>query len=360
MLPATQKLVDEMLSSEQRESYAGWHFISAYLEDPYGWYLKYIRGFKPKYTKPPLIKGGAIHAAVQIAYQIQNSDQVTLAYRELIGARKSEYESIDQFNADRTDGIAMLKKWYEEWMAYDEATYNWLSIEESYVIELANGMFITVKPDRIFQQKEDGKIVFFDTKTTGWSIGKSYSQNQGIGQVDSYLLAGAQLFPNHAILGLVYDIMYKRQSVVKAERPGIVQRSERELAEFELMIIGLLIELTQKVKSLDLYPPHFLFARNGKNESYFGTEWPYIYRAPLPPQGEAPVGYTIDDWTLNTAKNTMKLFEEALYETESDKVAGSNIGAEPPVLERVPQHSPTRDRSSVRRDNLTCEPVGKR
>jgi hypothetical protein len=216
-------------------------------------------------------------------------------------ARKGEYEDPDRWSKDFEDGSAMLRFWADRWLEHDKTSFRVLHVEDKFAVPLPNGYYMTVKPDLIVEDKQDpGKpIRIIDHKSSRWSMGKAHDYLAGSDQPTSYIWATSQLYPGRKILGVESDVLYKNRSKVDAQRVGIVQRSKRELAEFQLEMIGAISEIAQKVKGLQQgWPPHLLFPRNGKDESFFGSEWPYIYRAELPEDpNEAPYGYEIDAWT---------------------------------------------------------------
>jgi hypothetical protein len=304
--------LDEQISAPGRESPAGFHMVSYYNENPYGWYLRYIKGYRPIHTKPPLIMGGALHSAAEAAYLYHDREKTLKTYDQILRSRRKEYAEEEAFHKDLADGSAMLPVWYDTWVDRDFAEYDILEVEKQHEVPLADGsLFLTVRPDQVFRRKSDGKIYVKDIKSSRWSITKAHEYLSGMDQSTCYLWAAKKLWPKNIIAGLMSDIMYKNRSVVKAERPGVVFRTDANLAEFELEIIGLVTEMNQKVEALAHdYPVPMLFPRNGKDESFFGSEWPGIYRATLPPDGEAPFGYKIDDWTVDQAKKWLQKGEE--------------------------------------------------
>ena len=300
-----KRIIEAMIEAPDRESPAGFHFISYYIENPYGWYLRYIRGYRPKFTKPALILGSALHSACEIMYKTWVKEDVMAAFAHIMRARKPEYEDVDKWRGDLDDGNAMLSKWYDTWCEYDQKTYNILHVEDKFAVPLPNGYYMTVKPDLVVEEKVDGKpIRILDHKSSRRSMGMAHEYLAGSDQCTSYLWAIGQLYPGRKITGVESDVLYKNRSKVDAQRVGIIQRSDREIAEFQLGMIGALSEMSQKVKGLAAgWPPHLLFPRNGKDESFFGSEWPHIYRGPLPEDPtECPFGYEIDTWTIDHTK----------------------------------------------------------
>jgi len=300
----------EQLETPDRESASGFHFTSAYTENPYGWYLKYIRGYTLIFTKRALIKGAALHKAAEAAYLFHNRDDCLATYIAVMRHRKEEYEHPDHYLEDVDTGKLMLAKWYDTWVDQDFEEYHIVAVEQQWEVPLRNGFTMTVRPDQVLQRKSDGKFFLKDIKSTGWSITNAHEYLAGGDQSTSYQWAFNRMFPDLVCGGLISDIMYKNRSVVKAERPGIIVRSGRYMEEFEMGTIGALMEMSQKVKALsEGWPAHILFRRNGKDESFFGSEWPDVYRADLPSMGEAPYGYKIDTWAQERAKAVLENIE---------------------------------------------------
>lgn len=302
----TQQELDTWLESKLTEqkgaSAAGHHYIQAYNQNKWGFYLRYIRGLEPIHTKPALLFGGNIHDAKEAFYLSHGDIDFTLkAFEAIHKSRKNEYENPTQATKDLEDGKKMLFHWASHTGHSDFENYDLIEVEGNHEFELANLMKASVRWDLLARKKSNGKYYLFDTKTTRYSITASYNSVEGQDQVSMYLLALKKVYPDYYknCVGLIPDIMYKKQSVVSSERPGIVMRSERELKEYEQEIIGLHLELSQKVNALrNGFPPqlvHLLFPRNGKDDSYFGSDWPGIYRQNLPEDPyKAPPGYRVN------------------------------------------------------------------
>lgn len=295
--------LDDKITTPGGASTLGHHFIQAYNEDKYGFYLRYIRGLRPAHTKPALLFGGAIHDAKEAFYTFSyNEDVMVTTFNTVMDARRDQYDDPETFNEDRSRGTKMLLYWANEWSRHDEDTYDILEVEGSHTFTLANNFTVSYRNDLLVRRRDNNNVYIIDTKTTGYSVAKAFDSVQGQDQATMYLLGAQRTYPSLKIVGLIPDILYKRSSVIKAERPGIVFRSRQALLEYEQELIGLHVELTQKVIALEQgFPyPHMLFPRNGKNDSVFGTQWPELYRMPLPADPhKAPAGYVVDHDLIN-------------------------------------------------------------
>jgi len=301
----------EKMANPDRESYNGFHVIQTFFQDPYSFYLKYVRGLKTVKTKPALVKGGIIHNAIEAAYIFNDKDAAINTVRALFYARADEYDEREKHATDWRDAEAMVSAWCDEWLAYDRSTYHYLHIEEAFELPLANGYIITVRPDIVMQRKSDGEIRALDHKTTGWSLMSGHDALADTDQSTTYIWALSKLYPNNVVLGVESDVIFKRSNMreAKCQRVGIIQRSSWYLNEWELSTISWLKDIARRIEMLaEGYPPAFAFPRG---QSQWGTsDFPDIYRAPLPEDpNEAPVGYEIDEWSLDRAKAIATLEE---------------------------------------------------
>ena len=311
-------------SADTRESFAGFHFVSYYLEDPYGWYLRYVRGLRYRFTPSPLLMGRAIHTACEIAYTTYNRQDVIDGYKQIMRDLKQEYESFETWQNDIDDGVAMLQFWFDKWNEHDRQTYKVLAIEESYNVRLANGYMITIKPDLELETK-DQSILVLDHKTSRRSMSLAHEYLENSGQSTCYLMGlTQQKYKGRNVMGIQSDVLYKNRSKVDAQRVGIITRNKRQFAEFQLNMIGLLSEMSQKVSALaEGYPVHLLFPRNQKNESMFSHDWPNIYMDLLPEDpAEPPFNYTIDTWTKDFADKALNTLISDPFDLEFDEENG--------------------------------------
>jgi hypothetical protein len=133
------KIIQKMVEEPDRESSAGFHFISYYIENPYGWYLRYIRGYRTKFTKPALLMGSALHSGCELMYRTWAKEDVMSAFTAVMKHSKAHYEDLDQYAKDLEDGQAMLSHWANKWLDYDRTHFNVLHVEEKFAVPLPNG-----------------------------------------------------------------------------------------------------------------------------------------------------------------------------------------------------------------------------
>jgi len=197
----------------------------------------------------------------------------------------------------------MLYFWANKYTQQDQERYRLIEVEKSHEFSLANGMNVTLRWDLLVLDLVTNRYYLFDTKTTGWSISQSYKTLELNDQPTMYLLGLSHIYPDiyERTVGLIPDIIYCRVQKttinVQAERPGTILRTKNRIIEYEQELIGLFVEMSQKVKALEEgFPyPHMLFPRNGSHNAMFGTDWPQLYDLVLPNDPHKPIpGYTID------------------------------------------------------------------
>lgn len=300
----------QCIETPSRESAIGHHYILTYMQDPYSFYLKYVRGLKPVNTKPALIKGGIIHSAIEAAY-LYDAEAMFNTLNALFAHRATEYADNEQRITDWNSATKMLDKWAATWLDHDRKTYHILHLEEEFTLPLVNGYTITVRPDIILEAKDDAEIRALDHKTTGWSLMKAHQDLADSDQSTTYIFAMRKLYPNNRILGVESDVIFKRDNMAeaKAERVGIIQRTDWYISQWELSTISWLQRIAQSVAMLrNGYPAPFAFPRG---QNYWGTsDWPDIYRAELPSdEDEPPYGYTIDAWQRERITASLQMQE---------------------------------------------------
>ena len=298
------------LTAPDRESAMGYHYVQTFMQDPYSWYLKYVRGLKPIHTKPALIKGGIIHSAIEAAY-LYDADSAHKTLATLFDHRRPEYENPEQHATDWRDSEAMLCAWLTTWLTHDKDTYHLMHIEDPFELPLPNGFLISVRFDALLQSKTDGELRVLDHKTTGYSPMAAHKSLDDSDQSTCYQWAASKLYPNNRIIGVESDVIFKRSNMraAKCQRVGIVQRTPWYIDQWQIAMIAWLSDIARRVHMLNEgYPPAFAFPRG---ESYWGpNDWPGIYRAPLPDDPtEPPHGYTIDAWQQDRAQAILTLKE---------------------------------------------------
>jgi len=308
---STQKRVEIQQQSkskedqQRRESPAGYHYYYSYLENPRNWYLKYVLGLKPRFTPPPLVKGGCLHEAIASYYQNNFSlDAALETYTTEMESREEDYEKPLEFRRDMYVGVEMLTHWHGVWGERDQETYDVIEIERGYEFNIGPGgkLRFTVRPDRVFRDKETGYYYVLDSKTSTWSVDKTIQQADAEDQLTAYIWAMNKAHPEWKVNSAMIDVMYARMSRDKERitsqnsvRSDPIYRTQSSLTIFEMNIVGIIIETTQKVKALATTPWPLLFPRNGRIAGLFSDPYEALSRIDVKP-GMIPAGFVKDEW----------------------------------------------------------------
>lgn len=299
------KKKNQKTKQQRRESPSGLHFYTLYADNARHWYLKYILGLVPRYTKPALIFGGAMHEAMAAFYQNikdPKADEMLFdAFCKELNERKDEYEDPNQYQTDEQRGLSMLGCWYHDIGQYDGDDYEILEVEKQYETPLGpDDCFVfTARPDRALRSRKDGKVYVDDTKTTGWSLSKAIESHKRDSQMTSYIWTLRKHHPDWDLQGGRFDALFQRGATGKpqARRSEVIYRTEQELRLWEIQFVGLIIEVSQKVKALkEGIPWPLLFPIHYRIEALFGCEYEGICDREIKP-GEIPPGFKLDSWS---------------------------------------------------------------
>lgn len=302
MEPITKNFIDQKLSEPDRESRYGFHFIQLFNANKLEFLLRYIRGWTPATTSPALLFGGTIHTAREFWYKHGLNEKLDL--QELLDVfmhiHKSKYPLYaegSKFQEDQTRGLLMLSEWGKATLN-ELDRYEFLSIEETWDVKLANGFPMTVKLDDLRRDRTTGMVLIGEAKTTSWSIDQMAKSVYEKDQRTHYSLGVYKARPDLGIPAVMPDIMYSRGSQAKVGRPAIFQSTPEDLLLYEQELIGLYMDLYVRIQNLrDGIPLTLLFPRNGDMTSLFGSVYSQIprklaYLSPL--DQEPPEGFVVD------------------------------------------------------------------
>ncbi len=296
----------------RRESPSGYHYYSLYRDCPRKWALKYVYGLSPRYTAVPLIRGGILHDATEVYYA--NDWSLEKALEEVdrqFTLRTPEFEDKAEIPKIRDDVRAMLREWHETFHT-DRDSYDLLEVEVPHEFRIGpeRDFLFTVRMDRVFLDRESRTLVIRDTKTTGWSIGKTFHNAEQEDQMTAYLWAGRHLWPKRATQVVELDVIYRRGKKTEAQRCGPIYRTALDLGRFELELYGLINEVTQKYLALEHLPEPMLFPRSGRTCGLFGCEYEAICRSNIH-IGDVPIGYHRDPWIETETQETLTKAQES-------------------------------------------------
>lgn len=262
-----------MAGNENKGTSKGVHFLNLYQSCMWAWYLRYVVGLEPAFQSKFLSFGTAVHAALEEFYKSMrdslpaSADMLIEVGLDSLASLEAKYVSAEDYEADVERLPLMLRKWYDEFALRDAADYDVVDVEREIVFALPLDMQMTVRADAVLRERSTKRIVVLEHKTTSRSVsGMANSVRMSL-QPDAQILGIASEMPDVDMSNIVVvpNILYKNRGIISAERPLVISRSKRELADASLHFAGLFVELTQKVAALDdpQYVPELLFARNG-------------------------------------------------------------------------------------------------
>jgi len=306
-------------SNKRRESAKGYHFYMLYMDCGRKFYLKYINGLTPEIISTPLLFGSAFHE-FKAAYWMDgkfDADKGLNEFNKTMLELKESYEKLEDYEADLKKGHRMIDNWLSTYHESNPETYKVIEVEKQYTIKIGpNKDFeFTIRPDVILFHKGFRKKIIMDTKSTGWSLDMVFKSNALNDQITSYIWGVNKIHPEWNIETAQIDCSFGRGNKFESQMGIEVYRSKSDLAIFEMSLYGLILEVSQKYKSLSKYPWPLLFPRNGGNCFKFNKpcEYAKICRMNIP-IGKIPPGFKLDEWAsldkdLTKAQEEFKLDE---------------------------------------------------
>jgi hypothetical protein len=300
----------------------GTHFSGLYLDCPRKFHLKYLMGLKPAKIARALNFGVVMHEAQFQLYKTGSLEWALEWFAQHLLSLKDSYSNAEHFTQDYYRGPTMFEAWASKWYEEDTKTYNFLALEQQLNPVLANGIPITVRPDRVFQHKDTGQIVIPDTKTTSYTVTSPHVTMEHGQQATSYIWALSKEYPLSQIDGVMVDTIFSRvksdgtidPSKIQLARP-MVRRTAYDLQAFELSMIGITAEIAQKVHTYlqGTYPAELLFPRPPLSPpcSKFNCEYETICRRPLAKE-EVPFGFVKDPWVQPQYMQDMLLQKDSI------------------------------------------------
>ena len=245
---------------KERESKSGFHFYTLYQSCPRRFYFKYLLKWMTDKIHPALLYGQAIHHAHADFYK--NSIDIINEFIVQLNIRRELYEDRTVFMKDLDRGQSMLDTWMVKWGIDWQEREELICVEEEFMVKIGEFNF-TGRWDGVFKDKKTGRKFIREIKTTSYSVMGSYYNLFYSDQPTAYLYAWNELHPHEKIDEVQPDILYNKGRVFKPERPPNIRRSSLELEEFKLGMLGIITEITQKVKSLENFKSIQLFPRRG-------------------------------------------------------------------------------------------------
>ena len=298
---------------KQRESPSGFSFYMTFADCNRKGYLKYINGLRPLIKSPPLIFGSAFHDAKKLYWEGPfNADGMIKEFDDSLLSMKDEYEDVEKYEDDLKRGHRMIDNWLFEWHDENQDRYVPLAVEQQYDIMIGpnKNFLFTIRPDVVLKDKRFQKNLIEDTKSTGWSLDMVFKTNALNDQLTSYIWGVNKVHPEWRIETARIDCSYARGKKVESQRGLEVYRSKSDLTIFEMGLYGLILEVSQKYKSLTKYPWPILFPRNGGQCFKYNKpcEYAKICRMNIP-IGTVPPGFKLDPWA--SLEEDMKKAQES-------------------------------------------------
>lgn len=260
--------MDEKKQPDPGASSAGYHFYWSYLDCPRKFFFNNILGWEPMEKPWPLEKGRLLHLLADAYVKVGTKGE---ALKALQG------EELTQEQMD--DILPMFSAWVDTWSDFDKRTYDLVGSE----VELSapagpRGDIFTGRIDRIVRMKTSGEYIAVDLKTTGWSVDKAYQGVELEDQATGYIWLLSKVHPEWNVRSFLVDIIYKKFSKVEAVRPGALYIGNYDLLQFELNLVGIIDDLSQRIAALKEHEPELLFPRNGRSCHLYGCTYQTICR----------------------------------------------------------------------------------
>jgi hypothetical protein len=269
---------DELLETQKTEapkipprggSLAGVHFASLYDACQRKFHMKFNLGIDEKYVDKALIFGSAIHEAKAVYYLTGSEDEATARGEQECDDRKGEFYSPDDYEFSRGRVKPLMNKWYQDYGGHDLEKYNVLAVEEEIrlPVPFTPGFIHTQRHDAVLEERSNGNVFTFDTKTASSSLDFTLNSVRLSDQVTSYNWGGVEVF-GARYKGFVIDVQYwssrsANPGTIKCARSEPITRSGHELKVFQAQIGGLFNEIQAKERALALGTPSpLLYRRN--------------------------------------------------------------------------------------------------
>ena len=262
------------LSRRGAKAASAFHYFNLYQCCPRKFYFKYFKRWIPKHVHPALVQGSAFHEGKATFY---TSKARTLESRERQAITKAldvldeSREELENEQTYKDIGYRlpnMLHFWIQEVGRFDLNNYKFLAVEKQLKVPISGTPYeMTVRQDAIGQDKQNGLIYIFETKTSGFSHRLTSEAVFYGDQATAYIWAARKALKLD-VFGVIPDISYWNKNSVDVKniqniRGDIVQRSEFALNAFERMTAQILTEINQKAQAYKKgYDPFILFPRN--------------------------------------------------------------------------------------------------
>jgi len=282
-----------------RESSLGYHMINTFQSCPRKWFLKYICGILPAKVNKALLFGKAWHEGMEVFYKGDLADNAYLKILSSLEANKDNFKSLEDYQSSVERVPILFKAWYDTVGVKLHDEYLVLEVEEELRPKLGDAFTMTIRPDAVVKHRASGTILIPEHKTTGYSLNSQFETVTRGDQATAYCWGLKKFRSEYALNfgGVLLDVCYNRGKVTDVQSMTIT-RNNQALTEFELSMLGVFLDLAQRIRALEVRPEimPMLFPRNGSACSSFGCEYEGICRNHITPSVTLGGEFIIDPW----------------------------------------------------------------
>ena len=244
---------------------AGFHFYNLYQCCPYKFYLRNVRGLDTESRSAALIRGDAVHQALEKLYESGNLDEAVELGKRIIEAANLEFYDDVTYEKELTNVEEMIASWAQSYGVADFETYENFALEQELELPLGDGKRVTVRIDKIGFRSDRSSVDLFDYKTTTFSKDNTERGFAWSDQPTLYIAAVKKVL-GLEVEAIYCDILYKH-SRAKAPQPwrGMpVTRSDLEVTQALESVKATFLEIDRKVSDVteQRTAPHEAFPRN--------------------------------------------------------------------------------------------------
>lgn len=255
--------VKNIVKARRTASESGYHYINLFQNCKRKFYIRHVLRYVPQETAGPLVFGGAFHEAKAVFYETKSGKK---AEETLVRELKKREKEIDHglFEQYTWRGPVMLGAWISRFGMQDVQNFKVLHVEEELRPRLPNGFEMTMRPDCILQNRS-GTVYIMETKTS-FSNPNIVLEGVVIGdQSTAYIYGVKKVYGIHAqmipdIVG--WSLSSMDTGKIACFRGEIVERTEKDLEEFEAGVQSELLDISTRVAGIKKYGVPALFPRN--------------------------------------------------------------------------------------------------
>ena len=274
--------------TKRRESSLGFHYMNLFQCCQRKFYLKYFLRIVPRHIHPALVQGSAFHEGKAAFYlsksksdRVRERSAIDVALSILLES-KTELANEDIYKDLEFRLPNLLHYWITETGLRDIRNYRILYVEKQLEVPILDTAYkMTIRPDTILEDNQNGLIYIMETKTSGFSH-RVTSEAVFFGDQATSYIWGARKALGLDVYGCVPDISYWNKNTndvknIKNIRGDIVTRDQYACASFEKGVAQVLSEINQKALAYRSgHDPWVLFPRNSHYCLSYSTPCDYV------------------------------------------------------------------------------------